>query len=92
MFDYYVFYRKTGRDNLYRCTYVLPDGVTHTKGFVKDPEQAKRYLSVTHGDTSSQLEANKKEMDQLEVTERSENRKREVDFSKNVSITFLGEK
>ncbi|XP_050271983.1 actin-related protein 6 [Quercus robur] len=75
--------RKTGRDNLYRCTYVLPDGVTHTKGFVKDPEQAKRYLSVTHGDTPSQLEANKKEMDQIEVTERSENRKREVDFSKN---------
>ena len=71
---------------------MLPDGVTHTKGFVKDPEQAKRYLSVTHGDTSSQLEANKKEMDQLEVTERSENRKREVDFSKNVSIIFLGEK
>ena len=71
---------------------MLPDGVTHTKGFVKNPEQAKRYLSVTHGDTPSQLEANKKEMDQLEVTERSENRKREVDFSKNVSITFLGEK
>ena len=71
---------------------MLPDGVTHTKGFVKDPEQAKRYLSVTHGDTPSQLEANKKEMDQLEVTERSENRKREVDFSKNFSIIFLGEK
>ncbi|KAL5073938.1 hypothetical protein RYX36_012922 [Vicia faba] len=28
---------KTGNHNLFRSTYVLPDGVTHTKGFVKYP-------------------------------------------------------
>nr|GLL20208.1 actin-related protein 6 [Ipomoea trifida]GMC61143.1 actin-related protein 6 [Ipomoea batatas]GMC63344.1 actin-related protein 6 [Ipomoea batatas]GMC64930.1 actin-related protein 6 [Ipomoea batatas]GME03570.1 actin-related protein 6 [Ipomoea batatas] len=38
--------RKPGRDNLFRCTYVLPDGVTFTKGFVKEPEEAKRYMSL----------------------------------------------
>ncbi|XP_048134011.1 actin-related protein 6-like [Rhodamnia argentea] len=39
--------RKLGLDNLFRCTYVLPDGVRHTKGFVKDPEAAHRYLNLT---------------------------------------------
>ncbi|KAJ6759000.1 ACTIN-RELATED PROTEIN 6 [Salix koriyanagi] len=29
--------RRRGDNNFFRCTYVLPDGVTHTKGFVKDP-------------------------------------------------------
>lgn len=38
--------REPGNDNLFRCTYVLPDGITHTKGFLKDSEEAKRYLSL----------------------------------------------
>ncbi|KAL0451884.1 UNVERIFIED_CONTAM: Actin-related protein 6 [Sesamum latifolium] len=31
--------RKPGKDNMFRCTYVLPDGVTYMKGFVKDPNE-----------------------------------------------------
>ncbi|CAM8928032.1 unnamed protein product [Rhodiola kirilowii] len=38
--------RRPGRDNLMRCTYVLPDGITHTKGYVKDQDEARRYLDV----------------------------------------------
>ncbi|KAK9130871.1 hypothetical protein Sjap_011358 [Stephania japonica] len=36
---------KQGKSNKFKCTYVLPDGVTHTKGFVKDWDEAKRYLN-----------------------------------------------
>ncbi|KAH6779270.1 actin-related protein 6 [Perilla frutescens var. hirtella] len=38
--------RRPGKDNLYRCSYVLPDGITHMRGFVKDPNEAKRYLAL----------------------------------------------
>ncbi|TKY58813.1 Actin-related protein 6 [Spatholobus suberectus] len=41
--------RKSGKENLFRCTYVLPDGVTYTKGFVKYPDQARRYLALREG-------------------------------------------
>ncbi|KAL3839809.1 hypothetical protein ACJIZ3_024400 [Penstemon smallii] len=40
--------RRPGNDNVFRCTYVLPDGVTYMRGFVKDPDQAKRYLDLDH--------------------------------------------
>ncbi|XVF88351.1 hypothetical protein PTKIN_Ptkin19aG0043900 [Pterospermum kingtungense] len=68
--------RKHGQDNLFRCTYVLPDGVSHTKGYVKDPESAQRHLTLTDGSVET-----KKETDQLEVMEKTE-RKR-VDLTKN---------
>ncbi|GAB2211963.1 hypothetical protein Droror1_Dr00025303 [Drosera rotundifolia] len=41
--------RRPDKDNLFRCAYVLPDGVTHTKGFVKDKDEAHRYLSLYDG-------------------------------------------
>ncbi|XP_043813652.1 actin-related protein 6 isoform X2 [Manihot esculenta] len=72
--------RKRGKDNLLRCTYVLPDGITHTKGFVKDPDEAKRYLTMTGG-VSPSLET-KKGIDQPEVSDKLEERKR-TDLSKN---------
>lgn len=78
--------RKSGKDNLFRCTYVLPDGVAHTKGFVKDPDEAKRYLTLTDGDFPAQVGTNK-DLDQLQVTEKPEDRKR-TDLTKNV-IVFL---
>ncbi|OMO57762.1 Actin-related protein [Corchorus olitorius] len=81
--------RKHGKDNLFRCTYVLPDGVTHTKGFVKDPEAAQRHLTLTDGDTPSQAAGMKKETDQLEVMERTEERKK-ADLTKNVVIILTG--
>ncbi|KAG0487531.1 hypothetical protein HPP92_009626 [Vanilla planifolia] len=37
------------KDNPFRCTYVLPDGITHTRGFVKDVDEAQRFLSLTDG-------------------------------------------
>ncbi|EOY31119.1 Actin-related protein 6 isoform 3 [Theobroma cacao] len=74
--------RKRGNDNLFRCTYVLPDGVTHTKGYVKDPEAAQRHRILTDGATPSRAVETKKETDHLEVMEKSEERKR-VDLTKN---------
>ncbi|XP_010541716.1 PREDICTED: actin-related protein 6 [Tarenaya hassleriana] len=64
--------RERGKGNLMRCTYVLPDGVTHTSGYVKDPEAAKRYLSL--GD---EIEA-KADAEELDLTER-----RKADINKN---------
>ncbi|XP_020209983.1 actin-related protein 6 [Cajanus cajan] len=40
--------RTASKDNLFRATYVLPDGVTHTKGFVKHPHQARRFLALSN--------------------------------------------
>lgn len=71
--------RKPGKENLLRCTYVLPDGVTHTKGFVKDPDEAQRYLSLTDGDRDQTPNGN---ADQPQVTEKLENRKK-TDLTKN---------
>lgn len=72
--------RRHGKDNFYRCTYVLPDGVTYTKGFVKDLDEAQRYLSLVDGDPSNQRER-KDEWDKLEVTETKDRNK--VDLTKN---------
>ncbi|GLU09672.1 hypothetical protein SLE2022_265190 [Rubroshorea leprosula] len=72
--------RKPGRQNLLRCTYVLPDGVSHTKGFVKDSEAAQRYLALTDGVSRRPVEA-RKEMDQTEAAEKSEDRRR-IDLTK----------
>ncbi|GLJ58134.1 hypothetical protein SUGI_1421110, partial [Cryptomeria japonica] len=37
---------KVGNANPIRSTYVLPDGIKHNRGFVKDPEEAQRYMST----------------------------------------------
>lgn len=58
---------------------MLPDGVTHTKGFVKDPDEAQRYLSLTDGDRDQTPNGN---TDQPQVTEKLENRKK-TDLTKN---------
>ncbi|XP_059637914.1 actin-related protein 6 [Cornus florida] len=68
--------RKPGKDNLFRCTYVLPDGVTHMKGFVRDPDEAQRYLTLADGART------KEDLDQLEVIEKPEDRRR-IDLTKN---------
>ncbi|KAM7252960.1 hypothetical protein ACFE04_008828 [Oxalis oulophora] len=68
--------RKFGKDNLFRCTYVLPDGITHTKGFVKDPESTERYLSLTD-ETQPSGETNM-DVDQPQVKER-----KKADLAKN---------
>ena len=40
-------------------------GVTHTKGYVKDPEAAQRHLTLTDGASPSRAVETKKETDQL---------------------------
>jgi actin-related protein 6 len=47
------------KENPFRCSYILPDGITYKKGFVKDLDEARRYCSLPvegesdriHGDT-----------------------------------------
>lgn len=66
----------------------MPDGVTHTKGYVKDPEAAKRHLALTDGASPSEAIETKNETDQLEVMDKTAERKR-IDLSKNVVFSFL---
>lgn len=66
---------------------MLPDGITYTKGFVKDPKEAKRYLSLTDGASGPQI-GKMEETDQQEVKEKPEDRTR-VDLTKNVQSLFL---
>ncbi|KAI4377163.1 hypothetical protein MLD38_014840 [Melastoma candidum] len=70
--------RKPGRSNPFRCTYVLPDGVTHTKGFVKDPVDAERYVKITDNSTFTSTDP-KCEVDDSDPPE---DRKR-IDLTKN---------
>lgn len=62
--------RRPGKDNLFRCSYVLPDGITHMKGFVKDPNEAKRYLSMNNDGALSSSAARK---DYVELQDGSDN-------------------
>lgn len=75
--------RKPGKENLFRCTYVLPDGISYTRGFVKNPDEAKRYLSLTDEVSSPSLGV-KKDVIELDVSEKTEDRKR-IDLTKNVN-------
>lgn len=76
--------RKRGKDNVLRCTYVLPDGVTYTKGFVKYPEQANMYLAAHgnahHGEQIAQQQP------QEEEEEEKGNKKNIFDLTKNVFV------
>ncbi|KAJ8431838.1 hypothetical protein Cgig2_023482 [Carnegiea gigantea] len=76
----HCFRKKSGRDNLFKCTYVLPDGITYTKGFVKDMEEACRYRALYDG--TPDLLSGKEGRDQSEDTDRVEDRKR-IDLTKN---------
>ncbi|GMH18963.1 hypothetical protein Nepgr_020804 [Nepenthes gracilis] len=73
--------RKSGKDNLFRCTYVLPDGVTHTKGFVKDMDEAQRYVTLYDEAISPKAVAEEK-IEQTNVMGKYEDRRR-IDLTKN---------
>lgn len=62
---------------------MLPDGVTYTKGFVKYPEQVRRYLALTDGDGDGggDLPSSPSTM----IAERPQDRKT-VDLTKNVHL------
>lgn len=78
--------RKPGRDNLFKCTYVLPDGVTHMRGFVKDHEEAKRYMAV-YDSTELKVPEEQNNVDQEDTTDEIDNKKKidvsRIDLSKN---------
>ncbi|CAO2841209.1 unnamed protein product [Amaranthus hypochondriacus] len=73
--------RKSGRDNLFKCTYVLPDGITHTKGFVKDINEAQRYRTL-YDETPNVTTSEEKVINPSEDAEDVEERKK-VDLTKN---------
>nr|XP_043623750.1 actin-related protein 6 isoform X2 [Erigeron canadensis] len=72
---------RRGNDNHFRCTYVLPDGITHTKGFIKDPLEAQRYLSLSEDGELPHSEGTG-EADQTEVRSRPSERNK-IDLTKN---------
>ncbi|KAF6158236.1 hypothetical protein GIB67_015030 [Kingdonia uniflora] len=80
---YAWFYKivRSGKENLFRCTYVLPDGITHTKGFIKDLDEAQRCLNPSDG-TKSLPRETEVEMRNLDIKEKAEVRKR-IDLTKN---------
>lgn len=43
---YAIICRLSSNDNPFRCSYILPDGITYKKGFVKDLDEACRYSSL----------------------------------------------
>lgn len=68
---------------MFRCNYVLPDGITHTKGFVKDPDEANRYLALDEKSPSG----GKDEVDQ-EDADVNPRERRNTDLTKTVYISF----
>ncbi|GER37056.1 actin-related family protein, partial [Striga asiatica] len=71
--------RKSGADNIFRCTYVLPDGITYTKGFVKDPNEANRYQASKDGTSPA---GEKHYVDTQHVIDRTREHK-SIDLTKN---------
>ncbi|RYQ81732.1 hypothetical protein Ahy_B10g100348 isoform C [Arachis hypogaea] len=76
--------RESGKENLFRCTYVLPDGITYTKGFVKHPERIHNYLALKDGTCGFPPlpEETKGNMNRPEIAEMPQDRNR-IDLSKN---------
>uniref|UniRef100_A0A251TSI6 Actin-related protein 6 n=2 Tax=Helianthus annuus TaxID=4232 RepID=A0A251TSI6_HELAN len=73
--------RRRGNDNHFRCTYVLPDGITHTRGYVKDPIEAQKYLTLSEDGELPQSEETD-EADQTEAKNKPSERSK-VDLTKN---------
>nr|GEW80842.1 actin-related protein 6 [Tanacetum cinerariifolium] len=82
--------RRRGNDNHFRCTYVLPDGITHTKGYVKDPEEAQKYLKLSEDGELPHPEGND-QADETEVTNKPLERNK-VDLTKNVYFLYFASK
>ncbi|CAA7027404.1 unnamed protein product [Microthlaspi erraticum] len=71
--------RERRNANLIKSTYVLPDGVTHTKGYVKDPEAAKRFLNLCLG-VDQGSNNNSDSMDK-----KADGERKKADVNKNVT-------
>ncbi|KAL1341708.1 hypothetical protein AAHE18_09G105500 [Arachis hypogaea] len=55
--------RESGKENLFRGTYVIPDGITYTKGFVKHPERIHNYLALKDCTYRNRIDLSKNEFD-----------------------------
>lgn len=77
---------------MFRCTYVLPDGVTFTKGFVKEPEEAKRYMSL-YDPSPLQATETQNSVEHGKNNDDPDSRKRidvsKVDLTKNVIFGIM---
>ncbi|KAK6156496.1 hypothetical protein DH2020_010744 [Rehmannia glutinosa] len=78
--------RRPGNDNIFDCTYVLPDGITYMKGFVKDSNEANRYLALNDGAPSSAEE--KQYLERRDVTDKPQER-RNIDLTKTPDFRCL---
>lgn len=67
-----------------KCTYVLPDGITHTKGYVKNLDEAQRYLSLLDGTSNPTTELDCKRESGQGGTDKAEDRMK-VDMIQNVT-------
>lgn len=67
--------RLSFKDNPFRCSYILPDGITYKKGFVKDMDEALRYRTLPQESDSK---------DHGMDTNKSEDRKK-AELSQNVT-------
>lgn len=84
--------RKPGNENLIRSTYVLPDGIKHKRGFVKDPEEAWRYLSLQEkGTLLTDSQENSREHDMSQVVEIIEDKKDDASI-KNEELKLTNER
>lgn len=61
---------------------MLPDGITHTKGYVKDPVEAQRYLSLSEEGELPGSDGTD-EADQTETRSKPSERNK-IDLTKNV--------
>ncbi|CAN6455736.1 unnamed protein product [Victoria cruziana] len=84
--------RKTGNDNLFRCSYVLPDGVTHPKGYVKDPKEAQRCLILADDMPADPPQGNTTEPGELLQGDRSTRDLRSIELTNNEEIVLTNER
>ena len=59
----------------YRRTYVLLDGVSHTKGSIKDPKVVERYISLSNGSQPQPSETIKNMNPKVVMEEASDKKK-----------------
>ncbi|XP_031505052.1 actin-related protein 6 isoform X2 [Nymphaea colorata] len=83
--------RKTGKDNLFRCSYTLPDGVAQLKGYVKDPKETQRYLTLADDTPADPPQGNIGESGELLEGDRSKD-SRSIDLTNNEEIVLTNER
>lgn len=65
---------------------MLPDGITHMKGFVKDPNEAKRYSALDEDEPPSSPEGGN---DYVDDSSDNPQHRKNTDLTKTVNIFLL---